>query len=65
MFKDKTRQKKRSNSPSQSQMGKWTLFKPLLTDVTFSLVEGVSQLTDGVARYSALFEYYSAALLVF
>ena len=42
-------------------MGKWTLFKPLLTDVTFSLVEGVSQLTDGVARYSALFEYYSAA----
>jgi hypothetical protein len=43
-------------------MGKWTLFKPLLTDLTFSLVGGVSQLTDGVARYSVLFEYYAAAL---
>ena len=62
MFKDNARKNPRCNSPSQSQMGKWTLFQASSHRRHFSLVGGVAKLTDGVARYTSklggLFEHF-------
>jgi hypothetical protein len=51
MFKDNARKNPRCNSPSQSQMGKWTLFQASSHRRHFSLVGGVAKLAGGVARY--------------